>query len=57
MADSESLVIFCTEDEIVKMIAAKEISKEGYVLSLTQLFNVLLEHYGYDTYWPTNDVH
>jgi len=39
------------------MIAAKEISKEGYVLSLTQLFNVLLEHYGYDTYWPTNDVH
>lgn len=57
MADSDSLVILCTKDELVKIIEAKEISQEGSVLSLTHLFDVLLEHYGYDTHWPTNDVY
>lgn len=57
MANSDPVVILCTEDELLKIIESQEVSEDSAVLNLSTLFDVLLEHYGYDSYWPTNDVY
>jgi hypothetical protein len=57
MSKSKSVVFLCTPDELSKLTQEGEIDNDTPIGTLTDLFEVLLTHYGYDIFWPTNDVH
>lgn len=50
-------VIICTQDELDAMVGSGIISEDDTIASLSLLFDVLLEHYGYQPGFPTNDIH
>lgn len=50
-------VIICTQDELGALVDSGVISEDDTIASLSLLFDVLLEYYGYQPGFPTNDVH
>ena len=50
-------VIVATPEELVRLAASGEVGMEAPVIDMSTLFNVLLEHYGYEPGWPTSDVY
>ena len=51
------VVVIATLDELTRMYQSGEIDGDTTSITLTQLFDVLLEYYGYDPYFPPNDVY
>lgn len=52
MSEQASFVIICTPDEIGKLLKEGKITEETQEFPLSALFDILLEHYGYDCSWP-----
>lgn len=52
MSDQAAFVIICTPDEIEKLLKEGKVTEDTQEVSLSVLFDILLEHYGYDSCWP-----
>lgn len=50
-------IIICTKDELLAMHQRGEISDEGQVIDLQDLFEILCEYYGVNPNWEPNDVY
>ena len=50
-------VIIATPDELTRMYQSGQIDGDTKSITMTQLFDVLLEYYGYDPNFPPNDVY
>jgi len=58
MSSKEPTILICTKDELLAIVDSGEVTEETLPIPLSCLFDILLEHYGYDPYWPApNDVY
>lgn len=53
----DKTIILCTMDELVELEQEKAYQDDNYVLTLDQLFDFLLEYYGYEPGFQPNDVY
>jgi len=58
MSSGSHTILVCTEDELKALLDSGEVTEETVPIPLSCLFDILLEHYGYDPHWPApNDVY
>jgi hypothetical protein len=53
----DNTIILCTEQELSAMYARGEIGPNGYVLGMSDLFEVMCDYYHVDPGWSPNDVY
>ena len=53
----QSVVIIATPDEIYSLLKDGKVTEDTPCLTLSQVFDVLLEYYGYEPGFAPNDVY